>query len=175
MGLAFFQVSGRLLFTVLDELETGINQWLSPQQVLISGLEGDWRQINPVIRIKSIELPGGDPVPTHDQPFGEFGMRLQEAAARFEVPPPATKACAAVPMREHQYSIIVPLPPRMFCASMAACWAPSVARILASVARRTASSEWGSSRSASVASVRPRASPSSPPARAPACRSQRSR
>ena len=58
--LAFFQVSGRLLFAVLDELETGVNQWLEPQQVLIDGLEGDWRQINPVVRIASIELPAGN-------------------------------------------------------------------------------------------------------------------
>ncbi len=57
--LAFFQVSGRLLFAVLDELEVAVNQWLSPQQILISGLDGDWRQINPVIRIDSIELPAG--------------------------------------------------------------------------------------------------------------------
>ena len=57
--LAFFQVSGRLLFSVLDELEMAINQWLAPQQILISGLEGDWRQINPVVRINSIEMPGG--------------------------------------------------------------------------------------------------------------------
>jgi len=54
--LAFFQVSGRLLFTVLEDLETGINEWLSPQQIVISGLEGHWWQINPVVRIDSIEL-----------------------------------------------------------------------------------------------------------------------
>ncbi len=57
--LAFFQVSGRLLFAVLDELEVAVNQWLSPQQILISGLEGDWRQINPVVRIAAIDLPAG--------------------------------------------------------------------------------------------------------------------
>jgi uncharacterized protein YhdP len=57
--LAFFQVVGRLLFNVLDDLEVGINQWLSPQQILISGLEGDWHRINPVVRIHSISLPAG--------------------------------------------------------------------------------------------------------------------
>lgn len=57
--LAFFQVSGRLLFAVLDDLEIGVNQYLSPQQIVISGLEGDWRQINPVIRIDAVELPAG--------------------------------------------------------------------------------------------------------------------
>ncbi|TNF89001.1 MAG: hypothetical protein EP301_03830, partial [Gammaproteobacteria bacterium] len=58
--LAFFQVSGRLLFALLEDLEMGVNQWLSPQQILISGLEGDWRQINPVVRIASIDLPAGN-------------------------------------------------------------------------------------------------------------------
>lgn len=57
--LAFFQVSGRILFALLDELETGVNQWLAPQKIVISGLEGNWRQINPVIRIASVELPAG--------------------------------------------------------------------------------------------------------------------
>ncbi len=57
--LAFFQVSGRILFAVLDELEIGVNQWLSPQHIVISGLEGDWRQINPVVRIGAVDLPAG--------------------------------------------------------------------------------------------------------------------
>lgn len=58
--LALFQVAGRLLFSLLDELEVGVNRWLAPQQILISGLEGDWRQINPVVRIASIDLPAGN-------------------------------------------------------------------------------------------------------------------
>ncbi len=58
--LAFFQVSGRLLFGVLGDLEAGINQWLSPQQIFITGLEGDWRRINPVLRIESVSLPAGE-------------------------------------------------------------------------------------------------------------------
>ncbi len=57
--MAFFQVSGRLLLSVLDELEVGVNQWLSTQQIVVSGLAGDWRRINPVIRIDSVTLPAG--------------------------------------------------------------------------------------------------------------------
>lgn len=57
--LACFQLSGRVLFALLGELEASANQWLAPQQVHISGLEGDWRQINPVVRIDTIDLPAG--------------------------------------------------------------------------------------------------------------------
>ncbi|MEM8767696.1 MAG: AsmA-like C-terminal region-containing protein [Pseudomonadota bacterium] len=57
--LAFFQVAGRLMFVVLDQLEVGINQWLSPQQIVVSGLEGDWRRVNPIVRIEEIRLPAG--------------------------------------------------------------------------------------------------------------------
>jgi len=58
--MAFFQVTGRLFFAVLDDMEVGINQWLLPQKILVSGLEGDWRLINPVIRIESIAMPAGE-------------------------------------------------------------------------------------------------------------------
>ncbi len=57
--LAFFQVAGRLMFAVLDQLEVGINQWLSPQQIVVAGLEGDWRRVNPIVRIEEIRLPAG--------------------------------------------------------------------------------------------------------------------
>jgi uncharacterized protein YhdP len=57
--VALFQVSGRLMFTVLDELEVGVNQWLSPQQVVLSGLEGDWRGINPIVNVERVEMPAG--------------------------------------------------------------------------------------------------------------------
>ncbi|MGE0625239.1 MAG: YhdP family protein [Pseudomonadales bacterium] len=58
--MAFFQVSGRLLFSFLDDLEVGINQWLAPQGVSLHGLEGDWRLIDPVIRIVRVTLPAGE-------------------------------------------------------------------------------------------------------------------
>lgn len=57
---AFFQVSGRLLFALLDELEIGINQWLAPQGVVLHGLEGDWRRIDPVVRVARVTLPAGE-------------------------------------------------------------------------------------------------------------------
>lgn len=57
--LALFQVTGRLMFTVLDKLEVGVNQWLSSQHIVVSGLEGDWRRINPIVRIESVTLPAG--------------------------------------------------------------------------------------------------------------------
>jgi len=58
--LAFFQVSGRLLFSFLDELEVGINQWLAPLGVELHGLEGDWRQLDPVVRVRQVTLPAGE-------------------------------------------------------------------------------------------------------------------
>jgi len=57
--IALFQVSGRLMFAVLGELEVGVNQWLSPQQIVLHGLTGDWRTINPVIVIERVEMPAG--------------------------------------------------------------------------------------------------------------------
>jgi uncharacterized protein YhdP len=57
--VALFQVSGRLMFAVLDELELGVNQWLSDQRIVLTGLEGDWRGINPVVRVRRVDLPAG--------------------------------------------------------------------------------------------------------------------
>ncbi len=57
--VALFQISGRLLFSLLDELELTANQWLSAQQIRLHGLSGDWRGLNPVLRIDRIDLPGG--------------------------------------------------------------------------------------------------------------------
>ena len=57
--VALFQISGRLMFSLLDELELTANQWLSAQQIRLSGLTGDWRGLNPVLRIDRIDLPGG--------------------------------------------------------------------------------------------------------------------
>ena len=34
--LALFQVAGRLLFSLLDELEVGVNRWLAPQQIVVA-------------------------------------------------------------------------------------------------------------------------------------------
>lgn len=58
--LAVFQVSGRLMFAFLDDLQAGVNQWLAPQDVVVHGLEGDWHGVNPVVRIARITLPAGE-------------------------------------------------------------------------------------------------------------------
>ena len=57
--VALFQVSGRLLFQLLDELELPANQWLSGQQIKLTGLHGGWRGLNPVVRIDRIDFPSG--------------------------------------------------------------------------------------------------------------------
>ena len=57
--VSLFQVAGRLMFSVLDELELAVNQSLSEQRIKVTGLTGDWHLLNPVIRIDRIELPAG--------------------------------------------------------------------------------------------------------------------
>ena len=57
--VSLFQVAGRLMFSVLDELELAVNQYLSEQRIKVTGLTGDWHLLNPVIRIDRIELPAG--------------------------------------------------------------------------------------------------------------------
>ena len=57
--VALFQSVGRLGVLVLDDLELAANQWLSAQQIRVSGLEGSWRLLNPVVMIDRIDLPAG--------------------------------------------------------------------------------------------------------------------
>lgn len=57
--VALFQVAGRVSFSFLDELELPVNQLLSARGIQVSGLSGDWRLLNPVIRMERIELPAG--------------------------------------------------------------------------------------------------------------------
>ncbi|MCZ6641852.1 MAG: DUF3971 domain-containing protein, partial [Gammaproteobacteria bacterium] len=57
--VALFQSVGRLTFLVLDDLETTANQWLSGIQVELSGLEGRWRMLNPVVMIDRVDLATG--------------------------------------------------------------------------------------------------------------------
>ena len=56
---AVLQMSGRLVFSLLDDLELTANQWLSAQQIQLTGLQGSWRGLNPVVRIDQIDLPAG--------------------------------------------------------------------------------------------------------------------
>ena len=58
--LALVQVSGRLFMPWLANLEGRINALLADQHVEITGLQGDWSQLNPVIRLTSLRLPAGE-------------------------------------------------------------------------------------------------------------------
>jgi uncharacterized protein YhdP len=57
--IALFQSAGRLGFMLLDEGELAINQWLSGQRLQVTGLEGSWRLLNPVVRVDRVDLPAG--------------------------------------------------------------------------------------------------------------------
>ena len=57
--VALFQSVGRVSFLVLDRLEPAINELYDGQRIRVSGLRGDWRVLNPVVRIERLELPGG--------------------------------------------------------------------------------------------------------------------
>ncbi len=58
--LALVQVTGRLLMPWLTSLEGEINLLLADQHIEISGLQGGWSQLNPVIRLTSLRLPAGE-------------------------------------------------------------------------------------------------------------------
>jgi len=57
--VALLQVAGRVSFSLLDELEPAVNQLLATRGITVSGLSGDWRLLNPVLRIDRVELPAG--------------------------------------------------------------------------------------------------------------------
>ncbi len=57
--VALMQGTGRLGFMFLPDLELVANQWLSGQRVRVSGLEGSWRYLNPVVRAARVDLPAG--------------------------------------------------------------------------------------------------------------------
>lgn len=57
--VALFQIVGRLGFMVLDDLELAANQWLSGQQIRVTGLQGSWRFLNPVLMIDRVDMPAG--------------------------------------------------------------------------------------------------------------------
>ncbi|NIP13593.1 MAG: hypothetical protein GWM88_02150 [Pseudomonadales bacterium] len=57
--VALVQSTGRLGFMILSDLELAANQWLSGQRVRVSGLEGSWRYLNPVVRVDHVEFPAG--------------------------------------------------------------------------------------------------------------------
>ena len=57
--VAAVQVAGRVLFNVLDDFEAPLNRVLAERRIQLSGLSGDWRMLNPVLRIERLELPAG--------------------------------------------------------------------------------------------------------------------
>jgi len=57
--VALFQSVGRLGFMMLDDLELAANQWLSGQQIRVTGLEGSWRFLDPVVMVDRIDMPAG--------------------------------------------------------------------------------------------------------------------
>ena len=59
LSVALVQSVGRLGVAVLDELELAMNQWLSAQQVRVTGLSGSWRLTNPVINLEQVDFPAG--------------------------------------------------------------------------------------------------------------------
>ncbi|MEQ8857320.1 MAG: AsmA-like C-terminal region-containing protein [Pseudomonadales bacterium] len=57
--VALFQVAGRVTFTLLDDLELAVNQLLSVGGIRVTGLSGDWRMLNPVLRAERVDVPAG--------------------------------------------------------------------------------------------------------------------
>lgn len=57
--VALFQVTGRITFVLLDDLELAVNQVLSTRGIRVSGLSGDWRMLNPIVRATRVDLPAG--------------------------------------------------------------------------------------------------------------------
>jgi uncharacterized protein YhdP len=57
--VALLQVGGRVAFTLLDDLEVGVNQLLSGRNAQVSGLRGDWRMLNPIVTADRVVLPAG--------------------------------------------------------------------------------------------------------------------
>lgn len=57
--VAAVQVAGRVVFNVLDDFEAPLNRVLAGRDMQVSGLSGDWRMLNPVLRIERLQLPAG--------------------------------------------------------------------------------------------------------------------
>ncbi len=57
--VALFQVAGRVTAALLDGAQPVVNRLLAPRGIRVTGLEGDWRMLNPILRLDRVELPGG--------------------------------------------------------------------------------------------------------------------
>ncbi len=58
--MAIVQVSGRLAFAFLDRAEPRINGLLAERAIVLEGLQGTWRYLNPGVRIDRVRLPAGE-------------------------------------------------------------------------------------------------------------------
>ncbi len=67
---ALLQGGGRVAFSLLAHLEVAANQLLAGREIEVSGLQGDWRGFNPIVRIERLVLPAG----TVDGVFVELDM-----------------------------------------------------------------------------------------------------
>jgi uncharacterized protein YhdP len=56
---ALLQGTGRVVFALLDRLETVVNQVLGARDITVAGLQGSWRGFNPIVRIARVDLPAG--------------------------------------------------------------------------------------------------------------------
>ena len=57
--LAIFQASGRFAMYTLSLFEDEVNTVLAAQGIAVRGVSGDWRGLNPVVRIDSVTFPAG--------------------------------------------------------------------------------------------------------------------
>lgn len=57
--VALAQVSGRILVAGLDDLEPAVNSYLGDRGLRLTGLQGGWAGLNPVLRAERVEFPGG--------------------------------------------------------------------------------------------------------------------
>ena len=57
--VALFQVTGRIVVLLLDDLELAVNQVLSERGIRVTGLSGDWRMLDPIVRVERLDLPAG--------------------------------------------------------------------------------------------------------------------
>ncbi len=57
--VAVFEAGGRLSMRALGSFEDELNSVLSGQKIELSGLQGNWRGLNPVVNVAVLRFPGG--------------------------------------------------------------------------------------------------------------------
>ncbi len=58
--MAIVQVSGRVAFAFLHTVEPRINELVAERGIMLEGLQGTWRYLNPGVRIDAVRLPAGE-------------------------------------------------------------------------------------------------------------------